>query len=451
MASRSDMRPVPVLCAGLYSSGSTWLFNAVADLLRCAASASPDTGGMPSASTPATVAQFYADSMDGFPEFAELPDFLVVKTHLAGPSLRFLARFAGGPLLITVRDPRDAVASLMARFDQRFERALRAVERAAACMVDLAAIGRPRILRYEDRFFDRTDTFTALAECLRIKVSQAAVEEVRRSLSRDAVRAKIEEFTREGVFGSNPSPDNYDPKTQWHPGHVGDGKSGIYADLLSPRQQALVVLATSEFCRSFGYPHELPEGFSTLLLKNSRSFSMDEPILFSSSNNSGECLTDGWSLPEADMAWAIGERSEITLGVGDLPAHPREYQLCLRLWPYVPSGLPFQRLSVSVNGTLLAEKHIRAATTLKLRLPRSILAARQPAVVTLVHPDGARPCDHVPGHPDARVLSIALCSLEISRAAESAALAPWSTPPPCESQRSMIGFACDQTEEGKPS
>jgi hypothetical protein len=131
-----------VLCASLPSSGSTWLFNAVAELLRhTAVAAQPDQ-----------VAQFYADRMADFPELVEMPDYLVVKTHTADAPLRLLWRIAGGPLLITVREPRDAVASLMSRFGFPFDIALKNVQDAAACMVDLAAFGASLILRYEDRF-----------------------------------------------------------------------------------------------------------------------------------------------------------------------------------------------------------------------------------------------------------------------------------------------------------
>lgn len=246
---------MPVLCAGLPRSASTWLFNAVADLLRGSA-------GATSAEPSVTVVQFHAESMDEFPDLAELPDYLVVKTHLMPPSMRVLWRVTGGPLLFSVRDPRDAVASAMSQFGFPFDAAYKLVERAAASLVELASIGAPLILYYEDRFFEREDTMAAIARCLGVTVSAPIAAKIFHSLSRGAVTAKIEELTRQGVFGPDAGSERFDPQTHWHPGHLGSGASGRYLEVLSPGQQAKVTLGTSEFCRRFGYSLELPANLS---------------------------------------------------------------------------------------------------------------------------------------------------------------------------------------------
>jgi hypothetical protein len=294
------------------------------------------------ADQPDQVAQFYADRMADFPELVEMPDYLVVKTHTADALLRWLWRIAGGPLLITVREPRDAVASLMSRFGFPFDVALKNVGAAAACMVDLAALGASLVLRYEDRFFDREKTMVSLARCLGVKVSTPVARRIFGSLTRAAVAEKIDELTRQGVSGPDATSERFDPKTHWHPGHLGSGETGRYRQVLLPGQQAQVTLATQEFCRVFGYPTELPEGVS-------RTCPIGKPIMFGKAHDSAQLLTEGWGLPGGSFIWAIGERSQITLDVGDLPAHPDAYRLRLAVQPFTAYGVPFQRVSIFLN------------------------------------------------------------------------------------------------------
>ena len=400
-------RPVPVLCAGLPRSASTWLFNAVADLLRSSAGAAPDDAS-------ATVEQFHAESMDAFPELRELPDYLVVKTHLAPPSMRLLWRIAEGPVLITVREPRDAVASLMSAFSFTFDAAFKVVESAAACMVELALLGTPLILRYEDRFFDREETMATLALHLGAAVSTDSAAEIFNSLSREAVATKIEDLTQQGVFGPDATSERFDPQTQWHPGHLGSGEIGQYSNVLPPWQQARVMLGTSEFYRTFGYPFDLPEGFSASLLGKPQTYLMGQPILFGRAHDTAKFLTDGWDRPENNLVCALGPRSQITLDVGDPAGYPGEYWLRLKLWPFRVPYLSFRLVSVLVNDTLLIEEPVGGPMTLETSVPRDVLSAQQPTVITLLHEDAARPCDYAPASTDTRMLSIVLLSLEIS-------------------------------------
>jgi hypothetical protein len=249
-------RCVPVLCAGLYRSGSTWLFNAVTGLLR-------SSDGI----ADVRVVQFFADSLDGFPAFDALPDYLVVKSHAGVPTMRMLWRIAQGPILITVRDPRDAIASMMTGFGFSFDLALELVVSAGASLVDLLSSGAALVLRYEDRFFEREETMVLIARSLGIPISAVAAGQIFASLSREAVAAKIEHLTDQGIFGPNPTSDRFDPETHWHPNHLGNGQSGKYRDVLSLENQTQVISNTRGFCEAFGYSLELPPHFSPLLIE----------------------------------------------------------------------------------------------------------------------------------------------------------------------------------------
>jgi hypothetical protein len=240
----SRRAPKLVVCAGLKSSASTWLYNVILELLKTQA---PDRRGH----KPRVVA-FYAEDPDSFPAGAERADYVVVKTHIPSPALQALVRFVGGTVFITVREPRDAIASLMQRFHHRFDDALREVAAGSRCLVELRRL-KPHVLRYEQRFFDNKATIARVARQLGVKVPQSKLEAIHRSLTRDKVKSKIATLTRSGRFGRKPDPDRFDPATHWHPGHVGDGTSGKYAAVLSERDARAVLAATRQYRAAFGY------------------------------------------------------------------------------------------------------------------------------------------------------------------------------------------------------
>src|SRR5690242_19705359 len=92
--------PAIVLCAGLKSSGSTWLFNAVIELCRAKSKTRRPRRRL---------VAFYAETVAQFPTGSERADLLVVKTHIPSASLVYLTGFAGGTTFLTVREPRDSV------------------------------------------------------------------------------------------------------------------------------------------------------------------------------------------------------------------------------------------------------------------------------------------------------------------------------------------------------
>ena len=73
-----------------------------------------------------------ADGIEDFPSEAEAADLLVIKTHIPSQPLLFLTAFTRGTILITVREPRDSIVSLMRRFGHRFDVCLEEVGRSAA-------------------------------------------------------------------------------------------------------------------------------------------------------------------------------------------------------------------------------------------------------------------------------------------------------------------------------
>ena len=228
-----------ILCAGLKSSGSTWLYNVVIRLLKETRSGK--------------IAAFYADKVALFPKKSEQAQFLVVKCHVPSEPLLFATRLTRGRIFLTIREPRDSVVSLMQRFRYPFEAALKDVAEEAARIVEISRARDVVLLRYEDGFPEDPKTIAEVAQLIGARAPKAVQQKIFTALTPDAVKRKIRNLKTQGVFGAAPKPENFDPATHWHPGHVGDGRTGKYAEYLSAAQQEEVLARTRGYCKRFGY------------------------------------------------------------------------------------------------------------------------------------------------------------------------------------------------------
>jgi hypothetical protein len=228
-----------ILCVGLKSSGSTWLYNVVIRLLKQA------RGG--------TIAAFYADKVALFPKGSEKVRFLVVKSHVPSEPLLFVTRLTRGQIFLTIREPRDSVVSLMQRFRFSFDTALKDVAEEAARIVEFSRARDIVLLRYEDRFHEDPKTIAVVAALVGVRAPKATQQKIFKALTPGAVKRKIRNLKTQGVFGAAPKPEDFDPATHWHPGHVGDGRVDKYAEFLSAAQQKEVLARTRAYCKRFGY------------------------------------------------------------------------------------------------------------------------------------------------------------------------------------------------------
>jgi hypothetical protein len=239
--SRSTANPPPraILCAGVKSSGSTWLYNVVIAILK--------------ERYKVGVMAFYADNFAMIPPGTERARFLVIKSHEPSRALVYLMRLTRGVMFVTLREPRDVIGSLLQRFGHSFEGALKETERQAARTVELVRQEKTHRFRYESGFTEKSASIDKIAKVLGVRLNVAARERIRRSLTRDAVKKKIVTLKKRGKFGARANADSFDPSTQWHPGHVGDGRVGKHAEVLSKKQQAEVLARTPVYRQQFGY------------------------------------------------------------------------------------------------------------------------------------------------------------------------------------------------------
>jgi hypothetical protein len=230
-----------VICAGLYSSGSTWVFNTAAELEQLDA---PERN----------IAALYADELsETLEQETAQADAIIIKTHIPDAAIRVVAARTGAPVILSVRDPRDGIVSQMQRFSYNFDDAAAMVARNCTALMRLVAHCRPLVLRYEEGFTSGPRGIASIAAHLGITASGEQIEWLSAKLSPESVTGFISELTSGGYFDDRPFRLQWHRETLWHPNHVGDGRIGKYASVLTEEQIAAVSRTTSEFCTCFGY------------------------------------------------------------------------------------------------------------------------------------------------------------------------------------------------------
>jgi hypothetical protein len=228
-----------VINAGLLSSASTWTVNVIHAVLA-------QDAARPTFRT-------FADTLQTVPR-QERDCHLLFKSHHPHADFRLLAQARAAKFVITLRDPRDCVASLMQRFGRTFEQALVNTSSSLAHL-DAVPAGDALVLRYEDRFFERSETIRAIAGFLEVGGCDQAFCE------RTAARFSIDEVTRlvacipDMPTGSTTrySDSIAHNETGFHTGHITDARSGKFAERLSADEISIIEAVTAHSASKFGY------------------------------------------------------------------------------------------------------------------------------------------------------------------------------------------------------
>ena len=234
-----------IWCLGMYASGSTWLFNAVREV---AAEVRP--------ATPAI--SCYAENLKMLAPVLTPGGVKIVKTHQLDARAEAFMNSQAGAILLTVRDPRDAVVSLMQHMRHSFFLALATVERSALFCQRYAADPRSRLLRYESGFIDEPRTFDMLAGICGGELSEDARARLFARSRRGAIEARIARLEELSTTVSDRrSGDVVDLVTQWHRHHAGrSGEVGRWRRLLSPDAVLIVEQRMGGWMKALGYETE---------------------------------------------------------------------------------------------------------------------------------------------------------------------------------------------------
>lgn len=239
---RSRHNPRLIMTIGLYSSASTWTFNVVREL-------------MIARHGEARVRALYSDEVAKVLEDRQvLGRYAIWKMHFGEPAWDVFAQLTDPTILLTVRDPRDAILSLVNRFNTRLDAAAHAVARCCTRVLQCAHVGYP-VLRYEDRFFAEPEMVGTIAEYIGASVDADMRARIFERYTTEAVRAlaaQVEALPAERVKG-DPAVDLYDDLTQIHRGHIGDASVGKWRWQLPAEQQAALTARFAPFLSRFGY------------------------------------------------------------------------------------------------------------------------------------------------------------------------------------------------------
>ncbi len=233
--------PRLVVTVGLHGSASTSLFNIVRELMIAAVGE-------------AQVLALYGEDVAALPApLVSERRHVVLKSHSGSPGWEWLIHLTRAPVVLSVRDPRDAVLSLMERFGMQLEPSARVImadcRRAERC----AEAGHAAF-RYEDRFFDDATVAGHLASKLGLDIADATCREIGARYCTEGVRsmaANLSDLPPSRVLKTDAL--HLDLVTQIHRTHLGDGLVGKWRDRLSPANGAALTQAFAPFLERFGY------------------------------------------------------------------------------------------------------------------------------------------------------------------------------------------------------
>lgn len=250
-----------IWCLGMYASGSTWVFNAAMKVASSLFPARPIIG------------RYVTSHQElNFP-----PDPMavaIVKSHDADEAAANDLGRRASVVLLSIRDPRDCVSSLMLYQGHPLAAALAAVERSTRPCLRFTTDRRTLLLRYEDGYIDDPATLDKIAQVLGGAPLPAAD---RARIFAETRRAAVERHiagmaTLPTALHDPASGDVVDTATQWHRHHARrSGEVGRWRHMLTLAEAASVEIRLRHAMGALGYPIEvapltLPVGTEPLRL-----------------------------------------------------------------------------------------------------------------------------------------------------------------------------------------
>jgi len=140
---------------------------------------------------------------------------------------------------------------------------------------------------------------------------------------------------------------------------------------------------------------------------------LEAAYVFGSLGNLSSALVSGWSVEEA-FAWAVGNESILRL---PFSGEDSDHVLRFDIHPAVfPKTVEQQRMTVMAGEVTLGSFALTERATVAIDLPAEAVRGRDCLELRLLHPDAARPSDHI-ASPDRRWLSLCFHSGALSATA----------------------------------
>ncbi len=229
-------------CLGMYASGSTWVFNAA---MKVAAVVVPRT--------PA-VGRFVTrhDELAFLDDATRLP---VVKSHDTDEVAAVALASRANSLLVSIRDPRDCITSLMLYQHYGFDLALATIERTTRFCARFVSHPNAKLLRYETAFIDDPATLDRIATSLGGSLAAVDRDRIFTETRRPAIEAHIARLDAlPSAVRHERSGDVVDMATLWHSHHAHrSGEIGRWRHMLTQRQIAVIEQDMRDWMATFGY------------------------------------------------------------------------------------------------------------------------------------------------------------------------------------------------------
>lgn len=223
--------PRIISCVGMPRSGSTWIYNAV----LAAAKTSGKARGSFSDDFPEDLASFAREDVQ-----------LVLKSHEPTGRLISLLDILDAPVVLTVRDPRDCIVSMMQAFGFDFEQSTRRIRDSSIALGQLKDFAKAKTVKYEN-CVDRMAVLQDLYAFLDLDIEASAAANIFESLTSEAVERSISEMIEQGALDEDQPAGSWTEETHWHPNHIGDGATGKFVQHLDQAQSDYVISLNPDF------------------------------------------------------------------------------------------------------------------------------------------------------------------------------------------------------------
>jgi hypothetical protein len=228
-------------CLGMYSSGSTWVFNAIRSV---ASTLFPEE----------SLIGVYAEALDQLPPGWPAADRLIVKSHHTDEAATALLLQRADRIWISIRDPLDCVASASTYMFPDFESALDAVTRSAQHCERFILDSRCIILRYEDGFIDDPATLDRFAATLSRTLPRQDRDRLFQQTRRKVIETMIQNLGPEDTVDDGFPGHRVHMATQWHTHHVNrTGEIGRWRQTLDRSKARAVQQRLGPWMERFGY------------------------------------------------------------------------------------------------------------------------------------------------------------------------------------------------------
>ena len=235
-----------IWCLGLYASGSTWVFNAAMKIAAILFPARP-------------IAGLYVTALAELNHCDGPATLVIAKSHDAELAAAGELRRRATTVLLSIRDPRDCVTSLMLYQGHSLAAALRVVERSTWQCLDLLEDRRTTLLRYEDGFVDAPATLDRIAGALGGELAPSDRDRIFAETRRQAIERHIAGLaTLPTALRDRASGDVVDTATQWHTHHAQrSGEVGRWRHMLTLPEAAAVEDRLAPSMAALGYRAEI--------------------------------------------------------------------------------------------------------------------------------------------------------------------------------------------------